>query len=309
MRTILSVILLVITFPALAQNQLTLRHGDTASSGSNAPSPYMVYYNTQTQGLWVTNPANPTQSLPIVQNTSNLTAATATIYGRGLFVNTAENYTRVQIAKYVSGSGHSNAPTWGTIGAQYLQLGGLEYGANTVRGIGFGYAAGTQQSPGFMGYQEKNTAGGTNGDLFFATRGDTGSGAPSERLRITAAGDLVVATAYTPANPNSLSTKAYVDSNVISYGSTVTDKTQLEFSRAYIYSGTITDGAYLPACTVRGNLAIGALASGGKVSIKPSSGDVIQTLAASNQTSVSISAAKFILAYCNGSKGWLVLSN
>lgn len=86
---------------------------------------------------------------------------------------------------------HSAAATWGTPGAQYLMLGGAEYGVGTVRGIGFGYVAGaTSLAPAFVGYQEASKTGNTNGDLFFATRGDTGAGVATERLRITAAGEI-----------------------------------------------------------------------------------------------------------------------
>lgn len=112
---------------------------------------------------------------------------------------------RFWVSKYTGGSGHTDAPKWGSPDSQYLQLGGREYGSGSIRGIGFGYVGDpTQLSPAFVGYQEQNTAGGTNGDLLFATRGDTGTAVPSERLRIKAAGDIVTASTYVPGTSASV---------------------------------------------------------------------------------------------------------
>ena len=59
-------------------------------------------------------------------------------------------------------------------------------------GIGFHYdnSGGQTNSPAFIGYQAKNFSGNTNGDLVFATRSATSDSAPTERMRILAAGGL-----------------------------------------------------------------------------------------------------------------------
>jgi hypothetical protein len=146
------------------------------------------------------------------------------VYGTGGFiapktsyiVSTSATSAKLQLAKYTGGSGHTDGPKWGTVETQYLTLGGLEYGAGTVRGIGFGYGAATLFAPGFIGYQEIGTPGSTNGDLFFATRPTTTNVAPTERLRITAAGDIKAVAGYTPATDTSLAPKNYVDGRSLS---------------------------------------------------------------------------------------------
>jgi hypothetical protein len=62
----------------------------------------------------------------------------------------------------------------------------------TYCGIGFHYDNSDSQthSPAFMGYQAKNWAGSTNGDLVFGTRSVTSDTAPIERMRISSGNDI-----------------------------------------------------------------------------------------------------------------------
>lgn len=127
-------------------------------------------------------------------------------------VVTGADGNKLWLAKYTSGTGHNNAPTAIGAAATYLYVGGREYGNNGWGGIGFSYVSDATQHPAvWIGWEEKNTAGNTNGDFVVATRPTTTNVAPTERLRITAAGDIAAATGYAPANPLSLATKGYVD--------------------------------------------------------------------------------------------------
>lgn len=140
----------------------------------------------------------------------------ATTSGTGAWTHTG-NQTIVKnadgnklwLAKYASGSGHNNAPTALGAASTYLQIGGTEYGNNGFGGIGFSYVADTTNHPAvWIGWEEKVTAGFTNGDFIIATRNVTTNTAPTERLRVTAAGDLLAAAGYVPATPQSLATVA-----------------------------------------------------------------------------------------------------
>ncbi|MGE3757861.1 MAG: beta strand repeat-containing protein, partial [Pseudobdellovibrionaceae bacterium] len=75
--------------------------------------------------------------------------------------------------------------------AYYLGLGGREYEDNSYRLIGYGYkGTGSTHFPAYSGFQEMNTSGATYGDLVFGTRPNDSDVAPSERLRITSAGNV-----------------------------------------------------------------------------------------------------------------------
>lgn len=102
-------------------------------------------------------------------------------------------------------------------GSQYLRIGGGEWGANSYRGIGFGYMYRSTQidiQPVFVGYQERNSDGATSGDFIVATRNSTSAVEPTVRLRVTAGGQAEVAEGYAPVSANSLTNKAYVDAAI-----------------------------------------------------------------------------------------------
>lgn len=101
---------------------------------------------------------------------------------------------KLWLAKYSSGSGHTDAPK--TLGAAstYIQVGGREYGGSGFSGIGFGYVADpTQNAPVWIGHEETQSPGNTAGDFIVATRPGTTNVAPTERLRVTAAGAVNIA--------------------------------------------------------------------------------------------------------------------
>ena len=88
--------------------------------------------------------------------------------------------------------------------ANYLQIGGREYNASdatpSLRLIGFGYNSGFAGdiSPTAIGYTETAGTDGTLGALIFLTRNSTSpTVVPSERLRITSAGNVGIGTTPT----------------------------------------------------------------------------------------------------------------
>jgi len=121
---------------------------------------------------------------------------------------------KLWLAKYSSGTGHTDAPK--TLGATstYFQVGGREYGSQGFAGIGFGYVSAPTDHPCvWVGHEEQDTPGYTTGDFIVATRPTTTNVAPTERFRITKTGDIIAASGYAPANALSLATKAYVDAH------------------------------------------------------------------------------------------------
>ena len=102
--------------------------------------------------------------------------------------------------------------------AEVIKIAGSD-ADETYCGIGFHYDNSDSQthSPAFMGYQAKNWAGSTNGDLVFATRSGTSDAAPTESMRITADGrGLSQFTAKAWLNYKGTSTNAIRDSHNIS---------------------------------------------------------------------------------------------
>lgn len=124
---------------------------------------------------------------------------------------------RVILAKYLSGSGHSNAPTTLDLDSVYLHLGGHEYASDSYRLIGFGYRREEDSSHAAVvaGYQEKSTHSHDMGDFIVGTRDSTSDVAPSIRFRITHDGKILAEDAsYTPTEDNSLANKKYVDDHI-----------------------------------------------------------------------------------------------
>lgn len=119
---------------------------------------------------------------------------------------------KLWLAKYVSGTGHKDAPTDLSSDSQYIVVGGREYGNNSYRGIGYGYvSASTDIAPVFAGILERNTGANTYGDFVIATRGSTSNVAPSVRLSVTYDGRILAAPGYEPKDDEALTNKNYVD--------------------------------------------------------------------------------------------------
>jgi len=194
-------------------------------------------------------------------------------------------------------------------GATYLGLGGQEYNPNSYRLIGFGYnsALTSNYYPAYEGYQETNSTGQTLGDLVFLTRNSTtGSVEPTERLRITAAGNVGIGTS-TPTNKLEVAGNVFFGGNVTATGtlnvtgattfgtllsSTAASTSLLSvFQKAY-FGGTATstfDSAGNLSLVSNG-LTVGAnqlVASGGNVGIGTSTPWAKLTLYGANTTSGS----------------------
>lgn len=128
-----------------------------------------------------------------------------------------DDESRAILAKYLSGSGHSNAPTTLDLDSVYLHLGGHEYASDSYRLIGFGYRREEDSSHAAVvaGYQEKSTQSHDMGDFIVGTRNSTDDVAPTIRLRITHDGKILAEdTSYTPTDDNSLANKKYVDDHI-----------------------------------------------------------------------------------------------
>ena len=79
-------------------------------------------------------------------------------------------------------------------GSYILNIGGNEAddAVGTKSGIGFGYTSTARPAaPATIGYETKNTSGGTYGDLYFATRATSGTEQPTIHLRIDSSGNLL----------------------------------------------------------------------------------------------------------------------
>lgn len=87
-------------------------------------------------------------------------------------------------------------------GGAYINLGKGENGVGGYHLIGMGYNTGTDYAPTYMGYVETNNASGTAGDLVFLTRPTSNAStvAPTERLRIPAAGGVQAVTTMSVGN-------------------------------------------------------------------------------------------------------------
>jgi hypothetical protein len=79
---------------------------------------------------------------------------------------------------------------------QYIGSGAAaSYTSSNYMGVGFGYNnAGNSEAPAFIGFTVTDASASTNGALVFATRSVTTATAPTERLRITSAGEVGIGT-------------------------------------------------------------------------------------------------------------------
>lgn len=90
-----------------------------------------------------------------------------------------------------------------TSAAYYANFGSTEFGVDSYRLLGLGYAMGTH-CPAFLGYQEKSASGVTKGDVIIGTRDVTTDTEPAVRLRVKASG--VVNLSNVPTSSAGLST-------------------------------------------------------------------------------------------------------
>ena len=121
--------------------------------------------------------------------------------------NTTQGNAQIRISK---GVGDGAAPTSVSRANSYLHIGGSEYHTSFGRyNIAFGYTNDEVGSgiPAYIGFVETSLSGYTIGDLVFGTRVTTsGTGNPTERLRITSGGSVAIGV-------NSPSDKLHVGGN------------------------------------------------------------------------------------------------
>jgi hypothetical protein len=83
----------------------------------------------------------------------------------------------------------------------YLKLGGNEYRTNSYRVIGFGYNTGSNSQPAYIGFFEDLQTSETYGSLIFGTRSVTTNTLPTQRLRISPIGDIIVSSSLASPVP------------------------------------------------------------------------------------------------------------
>lgn len=126
--------------------------------------------------------------------------------------NNSAAWPQVWIAQWDNGTGRSAAPAKDSLAQFYLKIGGNEWGANSYRSIGFGYAPGPAAWPAAsITYEEMSTSGNDAGDLLIMTRPGTNNVQPTERLRVTKDGQITAPVAYVPKTDGDLANKGYVD--------------------------------------------------------------------------------------------------
>ena len=104
----------------------------------------------------------------------------------GLGIGTSSPNVKLQVAQ-------SNATAVGN-GSTYLGLGASENGVGGKRLIGFGYKSTNNYYPAYFGFVETVNSGSTYGDLAFYTRNVNTDTEPTERVRISSAGNVGIAT-------------------------------------------------------------------------------------------------------------------
>jgi hypothetical protein len=134
----------------------------------------------------------------------------------------------------------------------YLKLGGNETGVLSNRLIGFGYNFGNNNQPAYIGYQERDNQGQTNGDLIFGTRSVTSNTVPTERMRILTTGNVGIGTT-TPATALQVNGTTTMTSLKTT---TILDNTNAVGTAGQLLSSTGTALSWInpPAVTVPGGL-------------------------------------------------------
>lgn len=133
--------------------------------------------------------------------------------------------------------------------AEYLHVGGREYGSGTYRLIGFGYD--TQQhanAPVYIGSQEIGLyTDASKADFIVATRNSQDPNAVHEvSLRVRNDGQLMAKDGYAPSTDNSLVTKSYIDRRLSAASTSQQGIIQIA-TAAEVTAGTDNTKAITPA--------------------------------------------------------------
>jgi hypothetical protein len=92
--------------------------------------------------------------------------------------------------------------------ACYLHIGNSESTLNGLYPIGFGFSINSKTHvPAYIAYKTINSSGSEYGDLLFATRNVNSDTEPTERLRITSGGNVLIGTTTGDTSRNSTSTR------------------------------------------------------------------------------------------------------
>ena len=129
----------------------------------------------------------------------------------------------------------SNATAVGN-GSTYLGLGASENGVSGKRLIGFGYKSTNNYYPAYFGFIETFNAGSTYGDLAFYTRSVNTDTEPTERARITSAGDLFLGDTTASSGSKFWVKSNFVTQNGIGMNSTATTGTA--YFQYMLYNGS-----------------------------------------------------------------------
>ena len=140
------------------------------------------------------------------------------------------------------------ATTTVTNASYYLGLGGTENLLDSKRLIGMGYSSGSSNEyPTAMGFVETDNGGFTNGAIAFYTRSVTTNTAPSERIRITSTGRLLIGKSTSDVTlvgitlyPFGVSEFTADGDNLIICNRLTSDGTLVDFRQASSSEGTIS---------------------------------------------------------------------
>jgi hypothetical protein len=173
---------------------------------------------------------------------SNASNELMRLTGTGELSISPQSTSNLTISKAALGSAAPITVPTGT----YLKIGGSEFRSGTsnpnYRLIGFGYNTGTNNQPAYMGYVETNGSGDSLGALIFGTRNaTTGDVIPTERMRISANGNVGIGTS-TPGFPLQVTGQIYCD---ILYSTNRVIPTQIQDGAGLPSTGT--SGQYLAA--------------------------------------------------------------
>lgn len=234
---------------------------------------------------------------PVISTEAYVQSYTKSLYlpltgamAKGPFQVTGKStFYKMVLAKYgINVTGHNDAPT--TIGAEanYLQIGGDEYGIGSYRGIGFGFVySNAPVPPAMLLYQEMDSTGNTSGSLCLANRASSLTITPVSNLCVYPGGQIQAAANYVPATDPALTTKSYVDSRTRIASATVLGEVKVGTGLT-----TNADGTLSVVPGANGVPAHRAIASDAALSqISPRNDDTYLSLRkTTDNTSYSISA-------------------